>query len=363
MDGHAEKRQTKMRDGNSISQGKKDKLSKRLDLSESFSSSGLNLEMFDLSEFWANSKLCASTNELFVDIGMTTHTSCDAALSEYFSKVDDGMQPSSAKFRDLSRRAAVAEALANGVFARRNCGDDTTASMRAKIMTGRHDDDVAGILGDTTDIDESDQQSFDNHLMWNYAVVEDAIELGRANSQQPGGHSQGDPSAGATAGEGLTDTDWIIKQVEHGLDSFNKSIHESDAQASELARAEGKFESEQRSNAAAATQSFLNQFVKFVEPMIADPLKFGMDSEVPFRLKGAFIANSFGAQFLLASEEYLAPNEFAGVSRMVFRRHGVSEFAATSGRRGGPARRSRYASALELPSGPQCGWRCDQACA
>jgi hypothetical protein len=269
-------RQSNLLDPAKISADRKALLRRRVNSCDSFTASGLSVYIMNAVEFWAGSRLHSSTHPLWKDLGSTTEESCTVACLEYFDRCDKG-QSGLSLFKEISKRAMLCDSLVKGSYARLKIKDSVMSGMVGKIMNGKYDADIGAMLGDAEELDEHNLRSFDMHLVEYYTVCADAVEL---NNLSPAAGMDNDASqvvaTSTGAGAGMSDAAWTLRELEHSLGRFEKCSNEYVAKKEELKKKEAEFSQAGRTNAASATQSFLDKFVKMV-PYCGDTEKFNKE--------------------------------------------------------------------------------------
>ena len=272
---HAETRQSRLLDTEKISRDRKKELRDHINSYESFAASALNLEIMNSPLFWAASSVHPSTNPLWAEFGTTTEDICTAAFRHYVTEVGKlGGGAQTKMFITISKRNLVAAKLRDGIFKRKNLGTEALGTMLGKILRGTYDEDVNSMLQDTFEVDEHSVREFDEYIMSQYSVVEDALELATTMAAAPaetGTGTEGNKETASSAN--MSDCDWAIRELEDSLKRFSITNNNFALRGEELKRKEAEYDAKARSNAAEATKNFSEKAVKFM-PHVLDKDRF-----------------------------------------------------------------------------------------
>eukprot|EP00973_Karenia_brevis_P004329 593043-Karenia_brevis.AAC.1 len=114
-------------------------------------------------------------------------------------------------------------------------------------MGGQYDADVDSMLADCEELDEFNEREFDQHVASCYSLCSDAMELAEA-AGQPGTTGPGETThAAAGSGAVLSDDQWVLAELEHGLQQFQQAQQGRAKRQEELERMEQEHEQKARS--------------------------------------------------------------------------------------------------------------------
>jgi hypothetical protein len=161
---------------------------------------------------------------------------------------------------NITISATRAVELQTGGFKRRGVSAEVGQQFMEKVLKGLFDDDLDNLAADLDeDIVEGDPASLDSHVLENYTIFSDALEVDKGKKS-----SSKQEDLAAEAEVSMSDETWFLTHLEADVAQWRKSQQEFRLKSDQLAVKEEEYEQRAKTNVSEATKGFADKYLHFL---------------------------------------------------------------------------------------------------